>query len=76
MKKLKDIKSRIKEALHDSKFKNVSALAEDAGVNVVFIYDILSGRSKHPSAIRLAALASSLNVSLDWLVTGKEFGDE
>jgi transcriptional regulator with XRE-family HTH domain len=45
-------------------------LAEKAGVNRSFVYDILRGRSAHPSREKLATLADLLNVDLDWLLHG------
>jgi transcriptional regulator with XRE-family HTH domain len=45
-------------------------LAEKAGVNRSFVYDILRGRSAHPSREKLATLADLLKVDLDWLLHG------
>ena len=45
-------------------------VAEMAGVNRSFIYDILRGRSARPSIDRLADVARVLKVDRDWLIHG------
>lgn len=45
-------------------------LAEKAGVNRSFVYDILRGRSAHPSREKLATISELLSVDLDWLLLG------
>ena len=49
---------------------NTLQVAERAGVNRSFLYDILRGRSANPSAENLARVAGALRVDLDWLLTG------
>ncbi|MFC3119430.1 helix-turn-helix domain-containing protein [Jhaorihella thermophila] len=45
-------------------------VAEMAGVNRSFIYDILRGRSTRPNVERLGAVARVLKVERDWLIHG------
>jgi phage repressor protein C with HTH and peptisase S24 domain len=45
-------------------------VAEMAGVNRSFVYDILRGRSSRPSIDRLAGVARVLKVDRDWLIHG------
>jgi phage repressor protein C with HTH and peptisase S24 domain len=45
-------------------------LAEQAGVNRSFVYDILRGRSANPSAEKLSKIADVLRVESDWLLRG------
>jgi phage repressor protein C with HTH and peptisase S24 domain len=45
-------------------------LAELAGVNRSFVYDILRGRSTKPGLDRLAEVARVLKVEIDWLIHG------
>ena len=45
-------------------------VAEMAGVNRSFVYDILRGRSTRPGIDRLAEVARVLKVELDWLIHG------
>lgn len=45
-------------------------VAEMAGVNRSFVYDILRGRSTRPGLDRLAEVARVLKVELDWLIHG------
>jgi transcriptional regulator with XRE-family HTH domain len=45
-------------------------VAEMAGVNRSFVYDILRGRSVRPSIDRLADVARVLKVDRDWLIHG------
>lgn len=45
-------------------------VAELAGVNRSFVYDILRGRSTRPSIKRLADVARVLKVDRDWLLHG------
>ncbi|RBO54189.1 transcriptional regulator [Rhodovulum sp. BSW8] len=45
-------------------------VAEMAGVNRSFVYDILRGRSARPSIDRLAEVARVLKVDRDWLIHG------
>lgn len=45
-------------------------VAEMAGVNRSFVYDILRGRSIRPGLDRLAEVARVLKVDLDWLIHG------
>ncbi len=49
---------------------NTLQLAERAGVNRSFLYDILRGRSLHPSAEKLAKVATVLKVDVEWLLGG------
>lgn len=49
---------------------NVSQLAELAGVNRSFLYDVLRGRSTRPSLDTLALVARALKVERDWLTHG------
>jgi len=48
-------------------------VAEMAGVNRSFVYDILRGRSVRPGIDRLADIARVLKVDRDWLIHG--FGE-
>lgn len=43
-------------------------LARRADVKISFLYDILSGKSSNPSPLKLAQLAETLEVSLEWLI--------
>ena len=45
-------------------------VAEMAGVNRSFVYDILRGRSSRPGIDRLADIARVLKVDRDWLIHG------
>ena len=45
-------------------------VAEMAGVNRSFVYDILRGRSSRPGIDRLADIARVLKVERDWLIHG------
>ena len=45
-------------------------VAEMAGVNRSFVYDILRGRSVRPAIDRLAEVARVLKVDRDWLIHG------
>ncbi|MCO6361592.1 LexA family transcriptional regulator [Paracoccus sp. 08] len=45
-------------------------VAELAGVNRSFVYDILRGRSARPGLDRLAGIARVLKVDRDWLIHG------
>ncbi len=45
-------------------------VAEMAGVNRSFVYDILRGRSLRPNIDRLGAIAAVLKVERDWLIHG------
>lgn len=45
-------------------------VAEMAGVNRSFVYDILRGRSTRPGLDRLAEVSRVLKVELDWLIHG------
>ena len=45
-------------------------VAEMAGVNRSFVYDILRGRSARPGIDRLADIARVLKVERDWLIHG------
>ena len=45
-------------------------VAEMAGVNRSFVYDILRGRSARPGIDRLAEVARVLKVDRDWLIHG------
>lgn len=45
-------------------------VAEMAGVNRSFVYDILRGRSTRPGLDRLLAVASVLKVEVEWLIHG------
>ena len=45
-------------------------VAEMAGVNRSFVYDILRGRSSRPSIDRLADVARVLKVDREWLIHG------
>ena len=45
-------------------------VAEMAGVNRSFIYDILRGRSTRPKIDKLVEVARVLKVELDWLIHG------
>jgi phage repressor protein C with HTH and peptisase S24 domain len=45
-------------------------VAEMAGVNRSFVYDILRGRSTKPAIDRLAEVARVLKVERDWLIHG------
>ncbi|PPB81363.1 peptidase S24-like protein [Albidovulum inexpectatum] len=45
-------------------------VAEMAGVNRSFVYDILRGRSTRPNVERLGAVARVLKVERDWLIHG------
>ena len=45
-------------------------VAEMAGVNRSFVYDILRGRSARPGLDRLAEIARVLKVDRDWLIHG------
>ncbi len=45
-------------------------VAEMAGVNRSFVYDILRGRSVRPAIDRLAKVARVLKVDRDWLIHG------
>ena len=49
---------------------NPAHVAEMAGVNRSFVYDILRGRSTRPGLDRLAEVARVLKVELDWLIHG------
>lgn len=50
---------------------NTLQLADQAGVNRSFLYDILRDRSLHPSADGLNKVAAVLKVDVDWLLTGE-----
>ena len=45
-------------------------IAEMAGVNRSFVYDILRGRSTRPGLDRLLPVAAVLKVEVDWLIHG------
>ncbi|MEN9314026.1 MAG: hypothetical protein RIS35_419, partial [Pseudomonadota bacterium] len=45
-------------------------VAEMAGVNRSFVYDILRGRSTRPAIDKLAEVARVLKVDRDWLIHG------
>ena len=45
-------------------------VAEMAGVNRSFVYDILRGRSSRPGIDRLAEVARVLKVDREWLIHG------
>lgn len=46
-------------------------VAEMAGVNRSFVYDILRGRSARPGIDRLTEVARVLKVDVEWLIHGK-----
>ena len=56
----------------------LTRLAAEAKVNRSFVYDMLYGRSQHPSKDKLERVAKRLKVGVDWLATGRGFidGDE
>ncbi len=47
-------------------------LARQSNILTSFLYDVISGKSKNPSTIKLAKVAEALNVSLNYLVYGIE----
>lgn len=47
-----------------------TSIAELAGVNRSFVYDILSGRSERPGLDRLEKIAAVLKVEATWLLNG------
>ncbi len=47
-------------------------LARETGIPTATIYRIANGEIKSPRAEHLPAIAKALNVSIDWLVTGKD----
>lgn len=51
---------------------NSSELARRSGVLTSFLYDIISGKSANPSTLKLAKVAETLGVSLEFLVGGTE----
>lgn len=46
-------------------------LAEAAGVNRSFVYDIMRGKSERPNLSKLEAVAAVLKVDVDWLLFGR-----
>jgi transcriptional regulator with XRE-family HTH domain len=61
---------RLKEVM-DERSTNAAELARETGVKKTFLYDVLSGKSLHPSSITLSKVASHLRVPLAYL-TGTE----
>ncbi len=57
------IAKRLKEAM-EQRGVNTAELARDAGVKKTFLYDVLSGKSLHPSTITLAKVAAELKLPL------------
>lgn len=49
---------------------NAAHVAELAGVNRSFIYDIMRGRSENPNLDRLQRIADALRVDRNWLLHG------
>lgn len=49
---------------------NAGQVAEMAGLNRSFVYDIIRGRSENPNLERLGLLARALKVDRDWLLHG------
>src|SRR4051812_30882713 len=60
------IGQRLKEEMKKRSI-NSAELAKRAGVKTSFIYDVISGKSANPSTVKLARVAESLGVSLNWL---------
>ncbi len=60
---------RIKARTHQLGL-STQGVAERAGVNRSFLYDILRGRSLNPSQEKLAKVAAALKVDPGWLLTG------
>ena len=50
---------------------SVADVAQEAGVNRSFVYDILRGKSLVPNLEKLTRIAAILKVELEWLLTGK-----
>lgn len=50
---------------------NARELAVQAGVGASFVYDVLNGNSRNPTASKLAAVAEVLGVSVGWLLEGE-----
>ncbi len=51
----------------------LTRLAAEAKVNRSFVYDMLYGRSQHPSKDKLERVAKRLKVGIDWLTSGRGF---
>lgn len=68
------IRRRIRERLAATGM-SANEAGRSAGLGVSYANDILSGKSKRPSAHRLARLAGVLGCSLEWL-TGSEDAPE
>jgi phage repressor protein C with HTH and peptisase S24 domain len=49
---------------------NAREVAEYAGVNRSFVYDIMRGRSEHPNSAKLQKVAQALDVGERWLAHG------
>ena len=49
---------------------NAGQVAELAGINRSFVYDIMRGRSEHPNLERLDRVAQVLKVERRWLLHG------
>jgi phage repressor protein C with HTH and peptisase S24 domain len=65
--------SRIKAQML-KKGLNPKTLAEKANVGRSFVYDILNGKSNNPTSSKLAAIATQLEVSVQYLLTGVHGG--
>lgn len=60
------IRDRLRQEMDRRKLSAVD-IARGAGVRNSFIYDVLNGKSLHPSVIRLKQVADWLGVELSWL---------
>lgn len=66
-----DIKSRIDRAMQIARIKSQAELARRSGLPGTTIARLLK-QGGNPSADTLQALAKTLNVSMDWIVTGED----
>ena len=49
---------------------NVGQVAEMAGINRSFVYDIMRGRSENPNLEKLGKVAAAIKVERNWLLHG------
>jgi len=65
------IGDRLRQELQRTGY-NAVTLAKKCGLRSSFIYDILHGKSLHPSGIKLSLIADALGVTVDYLVGKKD----
>jgi transcriptional regulator with XRE-family HTH domain len=52
-------------------YQNAAAFARKVGLDKQYLWNLETDRVKRPDSLRLVILAKALNVSLEWLITGK-----